>query len=194
MLYKYRGVNNLQYALDILVNKRLHAAPYKSLNDPMEGQYTYEDGTLEEWQIEQLFGQKNDYRLVSLSETATNMLMWAYYADSHAGFVVGVDLVDPQVEVEPVRYVQNLDLERGRFDEAKLILSKKFKMWRHEREHRVFVRRVSFVKVRIRELVFGIGTNPELKALLSTVALKFNPRVEVRTINKEELDTAGSRA
>ncbi|WP_082546057.1 hypothetical protein [Rhodanobacter sp. Root627] len=192
MLYKYRGVSNLQYALDILVNKRLHASPYKSLNDPMEGQYTYDAGTLEDWQIDQLFGRKNDYRLVSLSKTPTNMLMWAYYADSHAGFVVGVDVVDPRADIEPVRYVKDLGLERGHFDEAKRILTKKFRMWRHEQEHRVFVSRASFVKVEIRELIFGIGTNLELKALLTTVAKKFNPRITVRTISKEELDASRS--
>ena len=46
MLYKYRALSNLQFALDIFVNERLHAAAFKSLNDPMEGSYSYEHGTL----------------------------------------------------------------------------------------------------------------------------------------------------
>lgn len=194
MLYKYRGVTNLQFALDILVNKRLHAATYKALNDPMEGQYTYDDGSLEDWEIEALYGRKNDYRLVSLSETATNMLMWAYYADSHSGFVVGVEVTDSHADIQPMRYVKNLNLERGRFDEAKRILTKKFNMWSHEREYRVFVHRESFVKIELHELIFGIGTNPDLKALLTKVAIKFNRGIQIRTIEKEELDPADGGA
>lgn len=41
MLYKYRGFNNFEFALDIFVNQRLYAATYKKLNDPMEGRFIY---------------------------------------------------------------------------------------------------------------------------------------------------------
>jgi hypothetical protein len=188
VLYKYRGLSNLQFALDIFVNKRLHAADFKSLNDPMEGSYTYEEGALQRWEVEAIFSQKNEYRILSLSDTPTNMLMWSYYADSHAGMVLGVSLRDPADEVEQVRYVTDLGLERDHPDVAKRILTKKYRMWRHERERRVFVRNKNFVKVDVQELIFGIGTNPELKKLITSVAKKFCPGVTVRTITRDELD------
>ena len=40
MFYKYRTLDNFQFVLDILVNKRLYAATFEEMNDPMEGFYT----------------------------------------------------------------------------------------------------------------------------------------------------------
>jgi hypothetical protein len=141
VLYKYRGLSNLQFALDIFVKKRLHAADFKSLNDPMEGSYNYEQGTLEQWQIDAIFSRKNEYRMVALSESSNNVLMWSYYAESHTGMVVGVDIRDPDAEMIPIDYVENLNIELHHDDVAKRILSKKYALWRHEKEHRVFVRK-----------------------------------------------------
>ncbi len=39
MFYKYRGIKEFRYFVDIILNKRLFAAPYFDLNDPMEGHY-----------------------------------------------------------------------------------------------------------------------------------------------------------
>ena len=41
MYYKYRRLDNLEFALDILVNHRLWASEFTKLNDPMEGLFTY---------------------------------------------------------------------------------------------------------------------------------------------------------
>lgn len=42
--YTYHSLQNWQFLLDIFLNKRLCAAPFASLNDPMEGQNYYVDG------------------------------------------------------------------------------------------------------------------------------------------------------
>ena len=47
MLYKYRGINSFRYFVDIVLNKRLYAAPFFDLNDPMEGHYLYSSGELD---------------------------------------------------------------------------------------------------------------------------------------------------
>ena len=39
--YKYRSLENWRFVLDIFLNKRFYAAPFASLNDPMEGRYYY---------------------------------------------------------------------------------------------------------------------------------------------------------
>lgn len=187
MLYKYRALSNLQFALDIFVNERLHAAAFKSLNDPMEGSYTYEPGALTPEQREAVLGQKNSYRLLALSETSNNILMWSYYGERHSGMVVGVEVVDPQAETIPIDYVHNLDIELEHDDVAKRILSKKYDLWCHEREHRVFVR-TPFVKVDVHELIFGVGTKPEVKKLVTSIALKFHPNLRVTQLNKNQLD------
>jgi hypothetical protein len=193
MLYKYRGLSNLQFALDIFVNERLHAAAFKSLNDPMEGSYTYEQGTLTPWKREAILGQKDEYRLLALSETSDNMLMWSYYGESHTGMVVGVEVVDPEAETIPIDYVQNLDIELEHDDVAKRILSKKYDLWCHEREHRVFVRK-PFVKVEVHELIFGVATKPYVRELVTVIAQKFRPNLRVTQLNKDQLDWHGTGA
>ncbi|MES2490049.1 MAG: hypothetical protein V4607_09665 [Pseudomonadota bacterium] len=192
MLYKYRSLSNMEFALDIFVRKRLYAAEFKSLNDPMEGSYTYESGTLRQWQVDAIFSQKNQYRLTALSETETNMLMWSYYADSHSGMAVGVEINDSAAELVPIEYVRDLGLEHDHDDVAKRILSKKFRLWRHEREQRVFVRDRSFVKVRVHELIFGVAAKKDTKDLVTKIAKKFCPEISVRTLERDELDWEGT--
>ena len=190
MLYKYRGLSNIQFALDIFVNERLHAAEFKRLNDPMEGSYTYEQGTLTQEQIDAIYNRKNEYRLLALSETFDNMLMWSYYAESHTGMVVGVEVVDPAADTVAINYVQNLNIEVDRGDVAKRILSRKYALWHHEREHRVFVHK-SFVKVKVHELIFGVGTKRDVKDLVRSIAKKFCPDIQVTTLRKDQLDRNG---
>jgi len=191
LLYKYRGLSNLQFALDIFVNQRLHASDYKNLNDPMEGQYNYPRGSLQQWQIDDIFAQKNQYRLVALSETFNNILMWSYYAESHTGMVVGVEIRDPEAETLPIDYVDNLHVELSHDDIAKRVLSKKYALWRHEREHRVFVRK-RFVRIDVRELYFGVGTKRDLKELVTSIARNFCPGIQISTLTKDQLDQNGS--
>jgi hypothetical protein len=194
VLYKYRGLTNLQFAMDIFVNKRMFAAGFKSLNDPMEGLYMYEHGSLKQWQIEAIYNQKNEYRILSLSETHDNMLMWSYYAESHTGMVIGVDVVEPDAQIEPIEYVENLDIDMNSDDIAKRILCKKYVFWRHEREHRVFVRDKTFIKVKVRELIFGVGTKPDVKEIVTSVARKFCPGIQISSIEKNQLDRGFAHA
>jgi hypothetical protein len=191
VLYKYRGLSNLQFALDILVNHRLHAARYKDLNDPMEGQYEYIVGTLEKWERDQIYGEKMGYCLVALSETHNNVLMWSYYGESHAGMVVGVDINQQDAQAVPIDYVDNLNINLNHHDIAQGVLSKKLQLWRHERERRVFVRQ-PFLRVNIRELYFGVGTPHPMKELVTSIANKFCPGIQITTLTKDDLDYSGA--
>ncbi|MGR3174323.1 MAG: hypothetical protein ACUZ8N_06955 [Candidatus Scalindua sp.] len=40
--YKFRPASQIAFASDIIINKRLHCADWKNLNDPMEGTYSDE--------------------------------------------------------------------------------------------------------------------------------------------------------
>jgi len=193
MLYKYRGLTNLEFAIDIFVRGRLHAAKFTTLNDPMEGIFRYGKGTLSESHANAIFLQKNQYCLTALSETSDNMLMWSYYADSRSGIAIGVEIDDQGAEVVPIEYVDTLDLDPpGDEDVAKRILSKKFKLWRHEREQRVFVKDKSFVSIKIKELIFGVSAKDETKELVKKIAEKFCPEIQVSTIESDKLEWTGS--
>lgn len=188
MLYKYRGFSNLLFALDIFVEQRLYAAGFETLNDPMEGHYVYEDGTLTQQQIDAIYGQKRQLSILSLSETPNNMLMWSYYAESNRGMVVGVEISDENAQIVPIDYVDELTLEKTHTDLPIRILSKKLKPWSHEQERRVFTRESSYVDVKVKEVIFGLNTDGPTKELVSEVAKKFCPGVKVRTILPQELE------
>ena len=188
MLYKYRGLSNLLFALDIFTKQRMFAAGFESLNDPMEGHYVYEAGALTRSQIRTIYGQKMELGILSLSKTPSNMLMWSYYAEANTGMAVGIEITDENAQTVPIDYVDELALEQGHPDVPMRILSKKLKPWSHEQEHRVFTRRSKYVTVRVKEVVFGLATNERAKELVTEVAKKFCPRVKIRTIRANELE------
>lgn len=194
MLFKYRDFSNLQFALDIFVNKRLFAAPFESLNDPMEGVYLYSPGTLTPDEIKAIYTQKNKWHILSLSETFSNMLMWSYYANGHSGMAVGVTIVErPDVETRKVVYDDHLSVVGFAPTIAKEILIRKRAAWWHEREHRVFKlaspkSKGSFVEVDIKKIVFGIRTDEALKGLVADIARNFCPGVEIETIKEKHLE------
>ena len=188
-LYKYRGFTNLEFALDIFVNQRLYAADFQSLNDPLEGRFIYSKGSLDRNDLRKIRGEKSEYKLVSLSETPNNMLMWSYYSEGHKGFVVGVELADNQADIEKVVYVENLNLDNTHDNPAKSILTKKLELWAHEKEHRAFKRNASFVSVKVKELIFGLYVDNGQKELVTNISKKFCPKIKVRQITRQELET-----
>lgn len=189
ILYKYRDFNNLEFALDIFINQRLYAANFKTLNDPMEGRFVYTKGMLNGDDLLEIRGSKARYNILSLGHRPDNMLMWSYYSGGHSGFVVGVEISDEDVDVNPIEYVDELKLENVNGDLPKYILSRKLRLWEHEQEFRVFKREDSFVKVKVKELLFGVNTDYNKKELLTKIAKQFCPEVEVRTISSNQLNT-----
>ena len=187
MYYKYRNFANLPYALDILVNQRLYAATFESLNDPMEGSYLYDTGLLTKGQIKALYEEKMSYRILSLSRTMDNMLMWAYYADSDKGMVVGVDIDDPIVDIEPVNYVKSLKIPKGDGNLAKRILTRKLTAWDHEEEVRVLKRTDQFVKISVKVVIFGSAVDKAVKEIVTSIAERFCPGVAISTIVRGQL-------
>jgi hypothetical protein len=192
VLYKYRGLSNLQYALDIFVNSRMHAAKFTELNDPMEGIYTYQADQLSPEARKSVLHKKTSNRILSLSETPYDMLMWTYYAEAHSGMVVGIEITENDASVQPVNYVDDLHIDTECADIARGILVKKLKVWRHEREQRAFIHNKDFIQIAVHEIIFGLKTNPETAEFIEKVARQFCPAIEVRTIARSEID-AGKR-
>jgi len=188
MYYKYRSLSNLNFALDILINKRLYASSFTQLNDPMEGVFTYTGGVIPKYIAKAIYDRKNEYKILSLCEEPNNMLMWSYYCSGHTGMVVGVNL-GRGIKAQSVKYVDNFNIDNwGTGDPAREVLLRKHKSWSHEKEHRVLKTGGSFVKVTIREVIFGIETNRELKDLIAKIAKKFNPSVKILEMNRSDLN------
>jgi hypothetical protein len=192
-LYKYRGLEPWDYLLDILVNKRLYAAKFTSLNDPMEGMFTYSEDTASPSFIEQMMDHKTQFGICSLSEVHNSTLMWSYYASSHRGIVLGLEVPcdSSNISVEKVAYCQENNfvgfLGSDVTTETRKILSKKLTPWKHEREVRAFTRG-DFVPVVLNTAYFGCRMPEPRKTLLRALLSKLTPEVEIKELTRDDLD------
>ncbi len=189
MLYKYRSTSNTMFLLDILVNKRLFASEFDSLNDPMEGNFRYRKSKVGRDLLSDIRSLKKKLRICSLSKKANDTLMWSYYGDGHKGVAIGVEVVDDlEYDIRPIKYKEraakvskSMDAEKA----VKKLLSTKLLPWEHEQEVRVLTYE-KFVDVEIKELVFGNKTGAKDKKLLKQLARKLGI-METRTMTNSEL-------
>jgi hypothetical protein len=196
VFYKYRSLDNWKFALDIIVNSRLHAAPFQSLNDPMEGRYYFFGDTVAKGLKKAIYESKQRRNICSLSRERISTLLWSYYAAGHTGVAFGVQVLrtgdPPNVEVRPVRYDSGVYIgpeavHRSPDAVALDILTQKQLPWQHEKEVRVFAA-TSFVRVKLTELVLGCNISPEDQKLITAVARRWHPRIRVRKLNQSSLD------
>src|SRR5262245_20465124 len=103
LLFKYRSLENWRFLLDILVNNRLYASPFKDLNDPMEGRYYYFVDEMTRAFKRLVRARKDDWRSCSLTKDPTNTLMWSYYSGGHTGVALGLTV--PQSSAQRMREV-----------------------------------------------------------------------------------------
>ncbi|GBL02407.1 hypothetical protein VH1709_contig00112-0003 [Vibrio harveyi] len=99
LLYKYRNFN--ERALEIIINQELWLATPSSLNDPFDCQIEYAklfDAAVSELNIPDVHLKSfataskqamEQLRVLSLSNSEVNPLLWSHYADSHQGFCLG---------------------------------------------------------------------------------------------------------
>ena len=181
MYYKYRGIKDFRYFVDILLNKRLYAAPYYQLNDPMEGHYLYSTGELDSDILNLIEEQKNRLRICSLSSLWENELMWAHYAEGHRGVVIGVEINEYEYSVVPIRYtgvkkINKMDISNST---AKDILSHKLNVWSYEKEVRVFVERVLYVNVTVNTVILGRGMANQDIGFIKNLVQKIDDNIQV---------------
>ncbi len=195
LLFKYRTLSSLDFFLDIVVKKRLYTATYQSLNDPMEGAFTYtEEEYLKDFVLK-LSDQRERLRICALSETHNNTLMWAYYGEAHTGAAIGVEIDTNSLSVdgiERVEYTETLVFEpffgSEAGAEAKKILLKKLSPWKHEKEVRVFSTD-EFVPVKIKSIYFGYQINERREAIITDLMRIIDPAVTITKLQREDLDS-----
>ncbi|NEX12734.1 MAG: hypothetical protein C1942_08645 [Prosthecochloris sp.] len=183
MLYKYRGIEKFQYFVDIVLNQRLHAAPYFDLNDPMEGQYLYSSGELDSDVRRLIKGQKEKIKICSLSAAPDNELMWAHYAEGHRGVAIGVEVSEERHRLIPVQYdgpVQ-IGLVNVNNSTAEEILSHKLQVWKYEKEVRVFTRGKQYVPVTVREVLLGRSMSTQNIGFIKKLVASINSEIEVKS-------------
>ena len=190
MHYKYRSLDNFKNFVDIILNSRIYAAPYFDLNDPMEGLYTYAEGSINRDMVNKIKGEKTRLRICSLSRRADSTLMWSHYADSHKGIAIGVE-VNQKHEIRPVTYeglsyVENAT-RLGSHETAKNVLTCKLEPWRYEEEERVFVTESNYIEVSIKSIALGSKMDSRTKSLVKKLVSKINPSVVITEANVTEI-------
>ncbi|HEY2344359.1 MAG TPA: DUF2971 domain-containing protein [Xanthomonadaceae bacterium] len=149
-LYKYRSLENLWHCLDIVVNQRLHCAPWIELNDPLEGRYeVYFGNKVKDPQrlIGKIEWKRQKFRIASLSSDPKNFLLWSHYADGHKGVVVEVDIPETHPDLFQVIYSPFASIFSEAIqlkDDMRHIFNGKTEEWEYEREYRVVTTREHF--------------------------------------------------
>ena len=112
ILYKYVTSAGVR----LLTSLSLRFSPPGAVNDPFESRLpvlTQVEGTKNKLSInpvDQTIGPTMDqtYGISCFSEQPANLLLWAHYADAHAGLVVGFDTTHPEFSklgrIFPIEY------------------------------------------------------------------------------------------
>lgn len=185
ILYKYRTTENFKNFVDIILNNRLYAAKYDTLNDPMEGHYLYQDGILDRSILDVIYSQKQQCKICSLSKNPNNFLLWSHYANGHRGVAFGVRIDETKYTVKEIEYLTNLTVIEN-FDNmtTKNILSKKLNFWNYEEEVRAFTESGNFINVVIEELIIGKEMNDQEYGFIRKLVSKLNPKIQIRKNNQ----------
>lgn len=179
--YKYRDLSNFESdpvtqerIKDILQNKKLFAAQFEMLNDPMEGFYYLEEQKEQKKEfIQKLYRSKSYNKICSLARKSDNMALWTHYAGNGNGIVIGVNIEkDSEINIVDVEYKKLLPRVNPQSQSdldtiAKNILRVKLEEWRYEKESRIFTPR-SYVIVKIKSVLYGYKVKDETKALLNS--------------------------
>jgi hypothetical protein len=203
-LYKYRSLEHIEYTLDILLNERLHCAPYEELNDPFEGIFHY---VRKPGITHPLFGAgicaktprsiselpiSGGKRVCSLSASSTDVRLWSHYANGHTGIAIEIDFDDIHEELHEVEYIKQLKEVSGAIllggPESTEILRLKSHHWRYEKEYRIISSEEYYpVNEKITGVYFGLRT-PQLMQEMFLNSLKKTIPVYTTKLNGKTIE------
>ncbi len=180
--YKFRSLQNFKRFLDILIDKRLYAATYKELNDPMEGVYMASSG-LTRSERDKISKDKQQIRICSLSKNYNSSLMWTHYADEHRGCCIKIRVKN----AKEVLYSDELETI-CEIKTAEEVLIHKSVMWQPEWEYRVLSKNSKFIPVEVEEVIFGIRVGDSDLARYRKIIYGIDDKIKVSRIERNELD------
>jgi hypothetical protein len=200
VLYKYRSVENWKFFKEIFTKRRLYAAAFRTLNDPMEGLLYEHDKDVSLKYRKAIRNASGRLNICSLCDSHNNTLLWSYYSDGHKGVAFGVKVLasdSPRVD-EPieVRYDMTVTIDpkaertRSPSDVAKSVLTQKLTFWGHEKEYRVFTTQ-HYVPVEISEVVLGCNVTRETAKEVRALTARHLPGTTVRLLRRSDLQWPG---
>ncbi len=199
LAYKFRSPAQIEFAFDILFNQRLHCAPWSALNDPLEAMFSYScpaaDAPNYADYLDNLKIEKKQLRICSLSSTFNCHLLWAHYAAGFRGLALEMEFPKKAREVVKVNYrdgvFHHLDLQ-GQYvpaDEARRILSSKYREWAYEREIRILHNDEWYnLPTPVRRVIVGHRMHPSLIKALQVVCERNNVLLNRTGLGDEGID------
>jgi hypothetical protein len=201
--FKFRGADQIPFALDIILKRRLYCSDWRILNDPLEGRFSYSYPTLSEYSgnplktdhfdelAEQIVDQKQRKKVCSLSLSAESKLLWAHYASGFTGLAIEVELPDADPRIRRVDYSGACDVDMevftGTDSAVTQILSSKFSEWKYEHEVRIIQDEVWF---QMTEPVSRVICGPRMNDAMFE-ALHIVCSAKAIPISRMHLDEAG---
>ena len=182
--YKFRSLQNLRYFVDVLVTERLYAARYDELNDPMEGLYMVDVQNRKI--VQSLREQKSKIRICSLTKDYKHSLMWAHYADGHAGCCIEVTVKDPRRQPNKIVYDEGIP-KISNVTEGQGLLIYKSPLWRYEEEWRCF-REQQWCNINVHQVILGLRVSQADYNFYKKLVGAINSNIPVRKIQKDEIE------
>ncbi len=166
--YKYRNFDNEVRLKQILEEKKMFASDYNKLNDPMDSFFEYEYKS--KIDLDDLHNRKFENKILSLSKSSNNILMWTHYSKDHTGIVIGIEIIknDNDISIYEVEYQKELPLykeENNKEEFLKEVLTTKLFPWEYEQEIRV-LSKDNKIDIKIKEIIFGCKTTEENKNII----------------------------
>ena len=191
LLYKYLSLNELHFLIDIIRNQTLYAAQFTELNDPMEGVYRFSD-SIPYRTRDMVLEKKTEYRICALSKKKNSTLMWAHYADSHRGVVLGIRPHFSGNDFEEINVVYTTDLRvwgtnANAREIAKEALSKKLDLWKYEDEVRILTKK-RFVPIKIEEVLIGCRAKENEVERIKFLFERIVNSSKIKQLQRGELD------
>lgn len=198
-LYKFRGVSNLRWLIDIIMRQRLYAASYDELNDPMEGYFLFDPNTDADVKA-RLRDMRKRTGICSLSKNYTNTLMWSFYGEDHKGICIKLAVTSKDWIYREIHYDSILPVITDDVDKFLDLLSSKSNHWRYEDEVRyirVFdsqekMRKSRFISIYIDAIYLGYKMNDKDVAYYTKLfhsLLPYLSKDKIRQLKRIEIDT-----
>lgn len=192
--YKYKSLNNIERFLDIIAYKRLYVPKYNELNDPMEGYYQCslkDDESYIKDFLTKVHDLKSGVRILSLTTSYDNFLMWSHYCDGHKGVCIKLQ-VRTENEPHKVIYDKHLPTLTGNtVEDVENVLCHKSPLWFYEDEVRYFKRiterKTEYLNIKISDVYFGAKAKDKTVRLLTKVITQIDKNIKCHKLKMEDL-------
>jgi hypothetical protein len=207
VLYKYVMPSGVR----LLTSLSLRFSAPGALNDPFESRLpvlTSLRGDPSRFGINpdaQAVGQTSDreFGISCFSEEAADLLMWAHYADAHAGLVIGFNTTHPEFsklgQLLPVKYHTRRPVLKPSSSTDGILagLGVKSHDWRYEKEWRLVTKLSSCTRKRgaylksissdlIQIVILGLRATPQLRTRIAWWG-RLHPTVQLRQARLDSL-------